>query len=107
MRKLPQEDLFPLFLSVNLFPCDDRQYQTPMFCIPCVVTNTKLSKNNPNNICFTVNDGVKNKNIWAWGFADMYDKLNRPEKIYLYGNITKDMSGCNYTLKVTDIKERI
>lgn len=69
------------------------------------IVSYKNSKNNPDNICFTLEDKDNKKaEVWAWGFGQKYIDLDKPEYITLIGNITKDfMRNNSYTVRVNDI----
>lgn len=94
-----------VYTIVNMFPCDNRKYQNPTFALTDLeVVSYSTSKNNPNNIKFTVKEGKKKMEIWAWGFADKYiNELKCPEVIHMAGDITKSFMNGKYTLNVKDI----
>lgn len=94
-----------VYTIVNMFPCDNRKYQNPTFALTDLkVLSYSTSKNNPNNIKFTVKEGKRKMEIWAWGFADKYiNELECPEVIHMAGDITKSFMNGKYTLNVKDI----
>lgn len=69
------------------------------------VISTKTSKNNPNNICFTVTDGKLEKDIWAWKFTKTYEALGSPNKITLLGSVAPNFipGKRDYVFKVQEI----
>ena len=69
------------------------------------VNGTKCSKSNPNNICFNIDYRKYGMNIWAWGMANKYEEIGKPEYIDIAGTIDADfMSPGKYTLKVLDFR---
>lgn len=68
----------------------------------CKVLKTQLSKNNPNNIRFFIQENNNKKNIWAWGMADKYKEIGEPSFIDMAGNLS--YFGGDYTLNVIDFK---
>lgn len=93
--------------ELNLVPYDKNTFAAPTFALNNLeVISTKRSKNNPNNICFTLKDMQGNMSqIWAWKFGDKYEALGQPERIDLAGSIDKDfMSKNKCTLKVIDLR---
>lgn len=96
-----------VYENIHQFPFDRSvNFPEPLLAFgPLRVMDTKTSKNNPENIKFTVEDPEeKKKEIWAWGFGTYYEKLGNPEHIYLVGSLAKDfMSPKNYTIRVQTI----
>lgn len=94
-----------VYTIVNMFPCDNRRYQTPTFALTDLqVVSFNCSKNNPDNICFEVKEGKKKMKIWAWGFAEKYlVDLECPDKINILGTIAKSFMNGQYTMNVVDI----
>ena len=94
-----------IYSIVNILPYDNRTYKNPVFALTDLkVVGYKLSKNNPNNIKFTLKEGKKKIEIWAWGFADKYiNELGCPDTIHIAGEITKSFMGSYYTFNVIDI----
>ena len=93
--------------EINILPYDKNTFAAPVFSLNNLeVISTKRSKNNPNNICFTLKDAYGNMSqIWAWKFGDLYEALGEPERIDLAGSIDKDfMSKYKCTLKVVDMR---
>ena len=93
--------------EINILPYDKNSFAAPVFSLSNLeVISTKRSKNNPNNICFTLKDAYGNMSqIWAWKFGDLYESIGEPERIDLAGSIDKDfMSKYKCTLKVVDIR---
>ncbi len=93
--------------NVNSLPYDKDLFFQPTFYIPKLeVISTKLSKNNPNNICLTLKDSLGKKlDIWAWKMGEKYEELGSPKFIDIAGNVTIHMNGYQYTLNVSDIRE--
>ena len=93
--------------EINILPYDKNTFAAPVFSLNNLeVISTKRSKNNPNNICFTLKDMCGNMaQIWAWKFGDLYESIGEPERIDLAGSIDKDfMSKYKCTLKVVDMR---
>ena len=94
-----------IYAIVNLFPCDGRIYRNPTFALTDLkVIGYSLSKNNPENIKFTIKQGKQRQEIWAWGFGSKYiEELNCPSTIHIAGEITKSFMNGSYTFNVVDI----
>ena len=94
-----------IYAIVNLFPCDGRIYRNPTFALTDLkVIGYSLSKNNPENIKFTIKQGKQRQEIWAWGFGSKYiDELKCPSTIHIAGEITKSFMNGSYTFNVVDI----
>lgn len=94
-----------VFALINLLPCDNKKNKNPIFSITNLkVIGYRLSKNNKENIEFTLKQDKKILKVWAWGFASKYlDELKCSETIHLAGEITKSFMGNYYTLNVIDI----
>jgi single-stranded-DNA-specific exonuclease len=90
---------------VNSVPYDNKTFSAPVFAlIDVAVEKFSISKNNPDNICFTINDDSGKKDIWAWGFAPIYKKLGQPNKLHIAGTVERDfMKPKTFTLKIIDI----
>lgn len=74
--------------SINSLAYDKDNFKVPVFCIENVkVLKTKLSSNNPNNICFTLTDGNTTLNMWAWKLGDKYVNIGSPTNIDIIGTI--------------------
>lgn len=93
------------FELVNSIPYDNKTFVAPVFALIDVeIEKFSISKSNPNNICFTVNDESGKRDIWAWGFAPIYKKLGQPNKLHIAGTVERDfMKPKAFTLKVIDI----
>jgi single-stranded-DNA-specific exonuclease len=93
-----------IYAIVNLFPCDGKAFKNPTFALTDLkVIGYSLSKKNPENIKFTVRQGRKKQDIWAWGFGSKYiEELQCPSTIHIAGEITKSFTG-SYSLNVIDI----
>lgn len=98
-----------VYTLINLIPYDNKKYYNPIYELNNVqVKGYKISKNNSNNIMFTLKEKDKKKtiDIWAWGFADKYLKdLKCPEYINIAGEISKNLFDNSYTLQIVDIME--
>ena len=95
-----------IYAIVNLFPCNGKEFNNPTFALTDLkVIGYSLSKNNPENIKFTIRQGNQRQEIWAWGMGSKYiEELKCPSTIHLAGEITKDfMKNGSYTLNVIDI----
>lgn len=49
------------------------------------IIDTNVSSNNPNNICFTIQDSTTKYpiKVWSWNYAETYKKLGSPKKVDL------------------------
>lgn len=94
-----------IYAIVNLFPCNGKELGNPTFALTDLkVIGYSLSKNNPENIKFTIRQGRQRHEIWAWGFGSKYiDELQCPSEIHIAGEITKSFMNGAYTLNVVDI----
>jgi single-stranded-DNA-specific exonuclease len=93
------------FDIINQLPYDNRTFMSPTFALTDVeVTSTKTSKNNPNNICFTIKDECGKKiDLWAWSMAKQYEEMGKPKKMHIAGQIERNFMNPKYfTLKVID-----
>lgn len=90
---------------VNSVPYDNKTFVAPVFALIDVdIEKFSISKNNPDNICFTINDESGKKDIWGWGFAPIYNKLGQPNKLHIAGTVERDfMKPKTFTLKIIDI----
>lgn len=95
-----------VYALVNMFPCDNRKYQNPTFALTDLeVVSYNTSKNNPNNIKFTVKQDGRIMDIWAWGFTDKYiNELGCPNELHIAGTIEKSFINKKYSLNVVDIR---
>lgn len=77
------------YYDLQQFSYDKDVFTTPVFALQNLeIVSTKLSNNNPKNICLSVKDSDgKTKVIWAWGYGDIYKSLGEPEQVNLIGNI--------------------
>lgn len=84
-----------LYNSLMKIPTDKDYFKEPLFCIKNLsVTEVKHSKNNYNNICFSLVDSEKVlKEIWAWNMSDEYEALGSPKYIDIAGTIKKQGFG--------------
>lgn len=75
--------------DINKLPYDNMNFPAPVFAIRNLeVVGTKCSKNNPDNICFTLkDDSGYTLSFWGWGMASLYNKLNKPERISIAGKL--------------------
>lgn len=96
-----------LYNVINEMPFDNKSLLGPVFVIPDVkILRWKMSGNNKNNICFTIQDGTRTMDLWAWGMADKYKDLGEPKKMHIAGQIERNfMKPKSYTLRVIDFVE--
>lgn len=74
--------------SINTLAYDKDNFKVPTFLIRNVeVISTKLSSNNPNNICFTLRNDDITLNIWGWKLAKKYQELNSPKELDIIGTL--------------------
>ena len=94
-----------IYAIVNMFPCNGKEFKNPTFALTDLkVIGYTLSKNNPENIKFTVKQGKQRHDVWAWGFGSKYiEELHCPSTIHIAGEITKSFMNGAYTLNVVDI----
>jgi single-stranded-DNA-specific exonuclease len=94
-----------IYAIVNMFPCNGKEFKNPTFALTDLkVLGYTLSKNNPENIKFTVKQGKQRHDVWAWGFGSKYiEELHCPSTIHIAGEITKSFMNGAYTLNVIDI----
>ena len=65
--------------------------EEPLFGISNVMINEVYrSRNNPDNIRFTLADNTGYKQAWAWKFASRYKELGEPNEVHLVCTITQD-----------------
>jgi single-stranded-DNA-specific exonuclease len=90
---------------INSVPYDNKTFVAPVFAlIDVAVEKFSISKNNPDNICFTIDDESGKKDIWGWGFAPIYKKLGKPKKLHIAGTVERDfMKPKTFTFKIIDI----
>jgi len=94
------------FNLLSVIPFDNTTLPTPVFSLVNVniIKEPKYSKNNPNNICFFIEDDKGTKaSLWAWGMADKYKELGSPKKMHIAGNLTRNfLRPGTFTLKIID-----
>ncbi|PTY93084.1 single-stranded-DNA-specific exonuclease RecJ [Heyndrickxia sporothermodurans] len=99
-----------VYQSINEMPYDKNSFPSPVFALPNLkIVKWKTSKNNENNICFTVQDmNGKQMDIWAWRQGENFKALGEPEFIDLAGRVEQNfMNKSQYTLNVMDIRSSI
>lgn len=90
---------------LNTVPYDNKVIPAPVFALCDVeVVSTSCSKNNPNNIKFTIKDGTGRTDLWAWGFADQYEAMGSPKRLHIAGSVERNfMNKRQVTLKIVDV----
>ena len=94
------------YKQINLMPYS-MNFPQPVFAINGDLIKVKESKNNPNNICYTVRDknNKEQLDIWAWNIKPQLHKATESKDIWLAGSLTRNFMNQNkITLDVIDIK---
>ena len=94
------------YKQINLMPYS-MNFPQPVFAINGDLIKVKESKNNPNNICYTVRDknNKEQLDIWAWNIKPQLYKATDSKDIWLAGSLTRNFMNQNkITLDVIDIK---
>ena len=92
-------------IALNKIPFTAQE--EPLFGISNVMVNeVYASKNNPENVRFTLADSTGYKQAWAWKFASRYKELGEPTEVHLVCTITQDFMNKRSpkaTIKIVDM----
>lgn len=93
--------------ELNTYAYDKKKFKAPVwaFC-NLSIDKLKASRNNPDNICFTVSDGEHTLDIWGWNIRERYEELGKPDTIDIAGQLTSNfMRPKQTTLRILDIRK--
>ena len=93
--------------ELNTYAYDKKKFKAPVwaFC-NLSIDKLKASRNNPDNICFTVSDGEHILDIWGWNIRERYEELGKPDTIDIAGQLTSNfMRPKQTTLRILDIRK--
>ena len=93
--------------ELNTYAYDKKKFRAPVwaFC-NLSIDKLKASRNNPDNICFTVSDGEHTLDIWGWNIRERYEALGKPDTIDIAGQLTSNfMRPKQTTLRILDIRK--
>ena len=93
--------------ELNTYAYDKKKFKAPIwaFC-NLSIDKLKASRNNPDNICFTVSDGEHTLDIWGWNIRERYEELGKPDTIDIAGQLTSNfMRPKQTTLRILDIRK--
>lgn len=93
--------------ELNTYAYDKKKFRAPIwaFC-NLSIDKLKASRNNPDNICFTVSDGEHTLDIWGWNIRERYEELGEPDTIDIAGQLTSNfMRPKQTTLRILDIRK--
>lgn len=93
--------------ELNTYAYDKRKFKAPVwaFC-NLSIDKMKASRNNPDNICFTVSDGEHTLDIWGWNIRERYEELGKPDTIDIAGQLTSNfIRPKQTTLRILDIRK--
>lgn len=93
--------------ELNTYAYDKKKFKAPVwaFC-NLSIDKMKASRNNPDNICFTVSDGEHTLDIWGWNIRERYEELGKPDTIDIAGQLTSNfMRPKQTTLRILDIRK--
>lgn len=93
--------------ELNTYAYDKKKFKAPVwaFC-NLSIDKLKASRNNPDNICFTVSDGEHTLDIWGWNIRERYEELGEPDTIDIAGQLTSNfMRPKQTTLRILDIRK--
>lgn len=91
---------------INMLPYS-KDFEQPRLFLGGYVLNAKRSKNNPNNVCYTVGDTKTDSriDIWVWNKKPNEYDPKKHKNIGIVGNIVRNFMRKNQlTLDVEDIK---
>lgn len=96
-----------IYQILNCIPYG-KKFEEPIFCIENAdIISVKSSKNNPNNICYTIkSEGCKKAiSIWAWNIKPAeYDPIKH-KKMSVVGNIVRNFQNPTATtFSIIDLK---